>query len=112
MLDKLVYIAPVDTLYNLPPEEHYYFNKEPRPINIISSFNGRSGDGVIASERRRFFLKAMAHTKFPVLNKFGNAGFIQLVKEFKNSKVLLNIHQTAHHHTLEEFRVGMYIHIV
>ena len=102
LLDRLVYIAPVNAIYNLPPSEYYYFNKKPRSTDIISSFNGRTG-----SKRRHAFALLMMKTRFPVLNRGGGSDFIQLATDFRNSKLLLNIHQTPHHHTLEEFRVGM-----
>jgi len=76
-----------------------YFIKENRNIPFLTTFINTN------EPRRRRLLdgiqeKKMAHTN--VSNCFDRMGIENL---YKNTKVLINIHQTDHHHTVEELRI-------
>jgi hypothetical protein len=76
-----------------------YFIKENRNIPFLTTFINTN------EPRRRLLLdgiqnKKMAHTN--VSNCFDRMGIETL---YKNTKILINIHQTDHHHTVEELRI-------
>ena len=78
-LNKLVYVAPL--IYDLN------FSRSGRS-DTITLFTDNP------SERRRFEYKNIS-------NCYGNS----LVKQYDKTKILVNVHQTDHHHTFEELRV-------
>ena len=92
---KLIYIAPSSTYYNHQP--NYYFSKIGRDINSVSTFQYPTG-------RRGILLESIKTQGIKHINKNG-LKFQQLLDLYKTSKILVNIHQTDHHHTLEEFRI-------
>lgn len=76
-----------------------YFNIENRNIKLLTTF-------INTNEPRRFKLleniknKNMEHTN--INNCFDKK---QLKALYRNTKIIINIHQTDHHHTFEELRV-------
>jgi hypothetical protein len=88
---KLVYIAPL--LYNL------YIKKNNREIQIMTSFMN-------TEEPRRHMLidkikQREIHGYINLKNQFSK----NLEKYYHNTRIMINIHQTPHHHTFEELRV-------
>ena len=76
-----------------------YFIKDNRNISFLTTFINTN------EPRRRRLLdmiqeKKMDHTN--VHNCFDKLGIETL---YKNTKILINIHQTDHHHTVEELRI-------
>jgi len=88
---KHIYISP--SIYDT------YHIKENRNINTLTTF-------VNIHEPRRYTLletiKYMDINHINVNNCFDKNALQTL---YKNTKILINIHQTDHHHTFEEFRV-------
>uniref|UniRef100_A0A6C0EV20 Glycosyl transferase family 1 domain-containing protein n=1 Tax=viral metagenome TaxID=1070528 RepID=A0A6C0EV20_9ZZZZ len=88
---KMIYIAP--SLYEL------YFIKENRTINTLTTFiNIHEPRRLALLEKTRQY--KIAHTN--INNCFEKNDLQRL---YKNTKILINIHQTDHHHTFEELRV-------
>lgn len=72
------------------------FEKGNRPIETLTTF-------IYTNEpRRRYFLSRVDNTHINVNNCFVKEELQQL---YKNTKVLINIYQTDHHHTFSELRV-------
>lgn len=90
-LSKTVYIAPM--LY------HIDFAGRRRSNEIISLFFDTT------QSRRRKFLTDAQRCSLPLSNKRRIFGLNSLRRLYRNTKILVNIHQTDHHHTLEELRV-------
>lgn len=65
----------------------------------ITLFNPESSD------RRNNFLKGAGKISGPVKNIMGVFDKTDLRDIYKKCRILVNIHQTPHHHTLEELRV-------
>jgi hypothetical protein len=90
---KMLYISPVLFDYDL---QNYKKNRE---LNVLTTFIN------INEPRRKQLLDniqlANLHHK-NINNCFGND---ELKKLYLNIKILINIHQTEHHHTFEELRV-------
>ena len=88
---KLIYIAPC--LY-LPS-----FSKGIRANQVITTFiNDRE-------PRRKKLLYSLMTSRVPCTN-INNCFTKQRVQDlYRNTKILINIHQTDHHHTFEELRV-------
>ena len=94
-MKKLIYIAPTSTYYNHQP--NYYFSKIGRDIHSVSTFQHVNG-------RRSSLIDKIKKENINHINKNG-LKFQQLLDLYKTSKILVNIHQTDHHHTLEEYRI-------
>jgi len=93
-IDKMVYISPSLLEYNFKN-----YTKENRKINVLTTFIN------INEERRKRLIDSIKsngieHTN--INNCFENE---QIQNLYLNTKVLINIHQTEHHHTFEELRV-------
>jgi hypothetical protein len=59
----------------------------------------------IHEERRYKLLENIKNLNIPHLNVNNCFEKLQLQNLYKNTKILINIHQTHHHHTFEELRV-------
>jgi len=76
-----------------------YFVKDNRNIPILTTFVD------ISQPRRNNLLSNISNLKLPHINVHNcfNKDNLQIL--YKNTKIMINIHQTPHHHTFEEFRV-------
>lgn len=75
------------------------FGAADRREEIITQFSDTT------QSRRKAFLEASASAGLPLRNVrgiFDKAGVRRL---FRNTRILVNVHQTEHHHTLEELRI-------
>jgi hypothetical protein len=88
---KLLYIAPV--LYP------YYNDATNRSINCLTTFID------ITQPRRALLLENIQsnHIEHINVNNCFDNNVLQNI--YKNTKIMINIHQTDHHHTFEELRV-------
>ena len=89
---KIIYIAPA--IY-----DSYYVDTSNRNINVLTTFIN------VEEPRRKLLLETMdssyiQHTN--VNNCFEKDALQQLLCQ---TKIIINIHQTDHHHTFEELRV-------
>jgi hypothetical protein len=89
--NKLVYISPL--LYP------YYNEITPRSINCLTTFID------VSQPRRALLLEKLKINN--ILHKNVNNCFNKsyLYNLYKDTKLLINIHQTDHHHTCEELRI-------
>jgi len=88
--NKLLYIYP--SLYES------YFITTNRNINTLTTF-------INTNEQRRFaFLNNIANQNINHININNCWGKNELQNLYKNTKILINIHQTDHHDTFEELR--------
>ncbi|WP_313920490.1 glycosyltransferase family 2 protein [Tahibacter sp.] len=91
LLARLVVIAP---LLHAP-----HFLREDRPLPLICLFGNRR-------EARRAALLAQARRRGSSLRQVdGIFDTASLERLYRSSRVLLNVHQTADHHTAEELRI-------
>lgn len=70
----------------------------------------RSGEivalfGDVHQARRRSFLERAAEAGLPLKNVKGVFKQDKLRRLYRNTKILVNVHQTGEHHTLEELRI-------
>jgi len=88
---KLIYIAPC--LYTP------FFVKGVRSNSVITTFINDQ------EPRRKKLLYSLMTSRVPCTN-INNCFTKQRVQDlYRNTKILINIHQTEHHHTFEELRV-------
>jgi hypothetical protein len=87
---KHIYISP--SIYNL------YLIKENRNIITLTTFINKE------EERRKKLLDSIDSEKILHINISNCFEKYALQNLYKNTKVIINIHQTPHHHTFEEFR--------
>ena len=89
---KHIYIAPslCDCLY---------FSKEARGLSILTTFID------VNQERRLILLENIKNQQIKHTNVNTCFSKKDLTTLYKNTKVLINIHQTDHHHTFEELRI-------
>lgn len=92
MFDKCIYIAPV--LYEP------YFVKSGRTINTLTTF-------INTNEPRRLRLLSNVNSTYKWNHQNINNCFDknELCRLYRSTKIMINIHQTDHHHTFEELRV-------
>jgi hypothetical protein len=76
-----------------------YFIKENRNIESLTTFID------INQPRRKLLLTNILNQNIPHININNVFGKCELQELYKNTKVIINIHQTDHHHTFEELRV-------
>jgi hypothetical protein len=88
---KVIYIAPL--LY----EEKY--EKKNREINCLTTFIN------INEPRRKNLINNIKNINLSHININNCFDKNELKKLYLNTKVMINIHQTEHHHTFEELRV-------
>lgn len=90
--EKYVYIAPsfCDCLY---------FSKENREFSTLTTFMD------INQKRRSVLLDNIKNKNIKHTNINTCFSKNDLTSLYKNTKVLINIHQTDHHHTFEELRI-------
>lgn len=93
-LRKAVYVSP--TLY-----DHVLYHQGNRTLDVLTSFTSSS-----LQEPRRHHLVNQLSDRFPeyrnVCDKFTARSMRDILL---GTKVIVNIHQTDHHHTFEELRV-------
>ena len=87
---KLIYISPYTFTYNP------FSNK--RDINIITTFINPN------EKRRKSLLEKAQNENINIINVNNCFDVDELRKLLSNVKIIINIHQTDHHHTFEEFR--------
>jgi hypothetical protein len=88
-LKRMVYISP--SIYEL------HFKKENRSIDILTTF--------IKTDQPRRAELIRRLQPLPHVNRNDCFEKEALQELYKNTKILINIHQTDHHHTFEELRV-------
>lgn len=88
-LSKNIYIPPL--IYNKTDFNHY------NRTDIIGLFD------INGNERRTKIVKNITNTNFKLINNIFDKDSLKQV--YNNSKILVNIHQTDHHHTFEELRI-------
>jgi len=76
-----------------------YFIKHNREINSLTTFIN------IHEPRRNLLLKKLNKNNISHININNCFNKESLENIYKNTKILINIHQTDHHHTLEELRI-------
>ncbi len=90
----------IEKILYLPPIVYDFFNlQKDRKINILTTYID------INQDRRHEILQKLKNNNFNhinVNNIFSKEGLKEL---YDDTKIILNIHQTPHHHTLEEFRI-------
>jgi len=89
--DKMVYISPL--IYEL------YSIKNNRTVELLTTFFDTN------QPRRHILLTNINEHKLNHININNCFDKNELQNLYKNTKILINIHQTDHHHTLEELRV-------
>ena len=91
-LNKILYLPPF--VYNID----FNFNKN-RNINLLTTYID------VNQERRKILFNNLQNNNID----YKNINYIfeknQLCELYDNTKIIINIHQTPHHHTLEEFRI-------
>jgi len=90
-LNKTIYLAPF--IYDID------FGSKERSGGIITLFFDCN------QPRRKIFLNRIQGLGVPLTNERDCFDKIKLKQLFKNTKILVNIHQTDHHHTFEELRI-------
>ncbi|QBB72268.1 hypothetical protein ELE36_18900 [Pseudolysobacter antarcticus] len=90
-LDKTIHIAPL--IYAID------FHSDARDFDVVTLFSDTS------QPRRAAFLSHMKALRQPLRNLKGVFGKDELKALYKNTRILVNIHQTDHHDTLEELRI-------
>jgi len=90
--DKHIYIAP--SIY-----ETLYIIKTNRNINVLTTFIN------INEPRRKKLLNNIKIKKIDHQNRSNCFNKTKLQELYRNTKILINIHQTGHHDTFEELRV-------
>ena len=96
-IEKIVYIPPM-------PFDTCNHSIENRPNDILTSFicTGNSKRRLKCLDEIKDNQELKQYNKKNISNIFD----LELMKkEFDTTKIMLNIHQTDHHHTLEEFRI-------
>ena len=89
--ENIVYISPFLYEYNLKNND--------RKINLLTTFIN------CEEPRRKMLLEKMFENDLEVKNVNNCFENDKLYDLFSNTKILINIHQTEHHHTFEECRV-------
>jgi hypothetical protein len=89
--NKHIYISPC--IYKCD------FRKENRYIPVLTTFIN------VHEERRESFLKSIEKKNIQHVNVNNCFDTIVLEKLYKSTKILINIHQTYHHDTVEELRI-------
>lgn len=89
---KCVYIAPV--IYS-----PFHFDKQNREDEILTTFINTN------EPRRRKLLDNIAKSGLPHKNVNNCFDPQELKNLYCNTKIIINIHQTDHHHSFEELRV-------
>jgi hypothetical protein len=89
---KMIYIAPL--FY-----DELFMTKEGRKIPILTTFID------IYQPRRYHLLNCLQKTGFNNININNCFSRNDLLNLYKSTNILINIHQTDHHHTFEELRV-------
>ena len=81
------------------PELDYNSNQIDRSLEVVTNF-------ISSSQHRRIaILNNMRNEGINVQNITGIYGEKEINKLYAKTKILVNVHQTDHHHTVEEFRI-------
>jgi hypothetical protein len=94
--NKLVYIAPI--IYD-DIEIDYLSIKNIKKYNCLTTFINTE------EPRRKLLLENIHNFNIDHININNCFDYYNLHDLYKNTKILINIHQTEHHHTFEELRV-------
>jgi len=94
---KIIYIAPL--LFDNLTLDNLTLNNNFRNINCLTTFIN------IYEPRRLSLLNNITHNNICHLNVNNCFDYNDLQNLYKNTKILINIHQTDHHHTCEELRI-------
>ena len=89
---KMIYISP--NIYNT-----YHLDKNDRTINVLTTFINTN------QPRRKALLETMERSSIPYINVHNCFDKHKLQEILCQTKIIINIHQTDHHHTFEELRV-------
>jgi len=94
---KILYISPV--LFDYDSQNYEYKQRQRRQINLLTTFINTN-----EARRKRLLdnIKIANVDHKNINNCFSNE---DLKKLYLDTKILINIHQTEHHHTFEELRV-------
>ncbi len=91
LLKKMVYIPSLEFEYN-----PWHRNRNMAPITTFNDIN---------QPRRKDVVDLLLKRGIHVINRNKIYGQTKIMTLYDSTAILINIHQTAHHHTLEEFRV-------
>jgi GT2 family glycosyltransferase len=91
LVQKFVYLAPL--LYDFAPDDRR------RKFDIVTLFADT------AQPRRRELLDRARAAGLPIRNVAGIFSHDGLRRLYDRTRILVNLHQTEHHHTFEELRV-------
>ena len=94
LFSKMVYISP--TLINYESTKFIDINRD---INVLTTFIN------INEPRRKSLINNLSDLNINYKNINTCFKIEELEKLYNNTKILINIHQTEHHHTFEELRV-------
>jgi len=92
LLKKMVYVPPLE--YEYSP-----LHLNSRNMAPITTFNDPS------QPRRKALLQRLNENGIGVINRNHIHGADEMKALYDSTAILINVHQTPHHHTLEEFRV-------
>jgi hypothetical protein len=87
------------TIHVSPLIHEVDFGSAERSGNIVALF------GDVHQPRRKSFLEKAMESGLPLKNVKGVFRQDELRRLYKNTKILVNVHQTGEHHTLEELRI-------
>lgn len=90
IFEKMVYISPI--LYN------FYGEKENRNIELLTTFQH-------TEPRRKTFLDNASAQNINIYNVEDCFDKSKLEELLHSTKIMINVHQTDHHDTIEEFRI-------
>jgi hypothetical protein len=91
-LNKILYLPPF--IYTID----FNFNKN-RDIQLLTTYINEE------EPRRKHMFYLLNSNNICYINKNNIFNKYKLCEIYDNTKILINIHQTDHHHTLEEFRI-------
>jgi hypothetical protein len=91
LLQKMIYIPPIEYDYNPHRKE-----REKTPFTTFFS---------TGSNRRRYIMQRLWEHGILVINYSGITTSDRMKVIYDSKAIMINIHQTEHHHTFEEFRV-------
>lgn len=122
-IDKYDYLKNLDLVidYSIPnivniSESGYFDEYAKKTINISPlmyelNFDNTHKTNTITlftnnfSDRRNLFLTEINKKKITCINVDNCYSGLDLIDRYKTTKILVNVHQTDHHHTFEELRI-------
>ncbi len=91
LLNKMVYIPSLEYEYN-----PWHQKRNMPPITTFNDLN---------QPRRKDLIDRLMKRGIHTINRNKIHGRVGLMALYDSTSILINVHQTPHHHTLEEFRV-------